>query len=181
MGTKAKTKAQQPLDALDQAAQNWTLEMWAKMLLWKNRMANPEMTVQVTEADIQGWNDCINYLGINTQLKIHRPQGRPAQEAIPMVPGTPTRPGRSAIPARPADPPRPFVLVQLLDQDGNSFRAIENSEETRRRQEETDRLRRARDQGKQLAEQLQRDMASGVYSNSTIGDAAAALIALANA
>lgn len=178
----AKAKAKEvPLDTLDQAIAGWSTEMWAKMLLWKQRMTNQELTVQVTEHDIRGWQACVEYLGISTQLKIHRPQGRPATPEVPAVPGTRQRPGRSAIPARPADPPRPFVLVQLLDQDGNAFRPIEDNEEDRRRQEEAERLRRARDHGRELAQQLQRDMAAGVYSNATIGDAAAALMALANA
>lgn len=180
MATHPKGKKVVQLDTLDQAVKTWSTDMWAKMLLWKNRIANPEMTVEVTEKDILAWQECVTYLNIDTQLKIHRPQGRPAAEAIAAVPGTPQRPGRSAIPARPADPPRPFVLVQLLDQDGNTFKPIENNEQDRQRQEEAERLRRARDQGRNLATQLQHDMGSGVYSNATIGDAAAALIALSN-
>lgn len=178
---KAKAVPLAEMDTLDQALTNWTPEMWAKMVIWKNRMANPELTVTVTEPDIIGWQQCVDFLGITTQLKIHRPQGRPAQDPIPAVQGTATRPGRSAVPGRPADPPRPFVLVQLLDQDGNAFRPIENNEQDRQRQEESDRLRKARDQAQFLARQLQHDMAAGVYSNATIGDAAQALIALANA
>jgi hypothetical protein len=180
--TKAKAKAKEvELDALDQALYHWTPQEWTKMLLWKNRMANPDLTVQVTEQDIQGFEACVSYLGITTQLKVHRPQGRPAQEAVPGTPGTATRPGRAPVPARPADPPRPFVLVQLLDQDGNAFRPIENTEESRRAQEEAERLHRARDQARQIAAQLQHDIGAGVYSNSTISDAAAALVALAGA
>ena len=180
MAAKKKV-TQAPLDTLDQALKNWSTEMWTKMVLWKNRNISPELTVQVTEKDIIGWQQCIEYLGITTQLKIYRPQGRPAQGPIPEVPGTPTKPGRSAIPAREADPPRPFVLVQLLDQDGNTFRPIENSLEARQEQQEAERLRTAKDEAKSLASQLQHDMAVGVYSNSVIGDAAQALIALANA
>jgi hypothetical protein len=181
MAAKKKAAAPAPLDTLDQALKNWSVEMWTKMVLWKNRNAIPELTVQVTEKDITAWQQCIDYLGITTQLKIYRPQGRPAQAAIPEVPGTPQRPGRSAIPARAQEPPRPFILVQLLDQDGNTFRPIENSEEARREQEQAERLRRAKDEARSLAGQLQHDMAVGVYSNSLIADAAQALIALANA
>lgn len=181
MAAKKKVIPPPALDALDQALKNWSGEMWTKMVLWKNRNAIPELTVQVTEKDILGWQQCIDYLGITTQLRIYRPQGRPAQAAIPEVRGTATSPGRSAIPARAAEPPRPFILVQLLDQDGNTFRAIENSEEARREQERSERLRAAKDSAKSLAAQLQHDMAAGVYSNSVIGDAAQALLELANA
>ncbi len=175
---KAKPKDAAPLDLLDQFVK-WDPKNAIAILLWKMRRELPDLTLQVTERDITGFQECVDYLEIQPTVKIYRPMGRPAAEAIPAVAGTKDRPGRSAVPARPADPPRPFVLVQLLDQEGNAFRPIENNEEAAQEAERAERKRRSREQAITIANRVLADVGAGVFSNETMKEAAQALLALA--
>lgn len=166
-----------PLDLLDQFTK-WDPKNAIAILLWKMRHQLPDLTLQVTEQDITSFQACVEYLGIEPTVKIYRPMGRPASPEIPAVPGTAGRPGRSAIPARPADPPRPFVLVQLLDQEGNQFKPIENNEEAAREAERAAQVKRAKEQGVMIANRVLADVGAGVFSNETMKEAAQALLAL---
>ncbi len=174
---KANPKAAAPLDLLDQFVK-WDPKNAIAILLWKIRHTNPDLTLQVTEKDITGFQACVEYLAIEPTVKIYRPMGRPASPEIPAVPGTAGRPGRSAIPARPADPPRPFVLVQLLDQEGNQFKPIENNEDDARSAEVHEKRRRAKEQAVMIANRVMADVGSGVFSKETMQEAAQALLAL---
>lgn len=169
------TKTVKKLDILDQLAASDNTEIIA-LMLWKDRRRNPDLTVQITEKDITGWRDSTTYLKVTPQVRIYRPQGLPAQAAIPAAGN------RRAVPARAAEPARPFVVVQVIEaKTGDAIKPIENDEEGARRRDEADALRRYRETAPGLARELQQQSATGNFSSSMISEAAEALAALARA
>lgn len=165
-------------DALDTLAEEAAFDATKviALMLWKDRHRNPEMAVQITEADITSFKACTDYLEVTPEVRIVRPQGRPAQEAVP------AQGKRRAVSARAAEPARPFVAVNVVAKGTtNSIKPIENSEENAQRRDEADRLRRVRDQALGLANSLLADLAQNQTSNSTIREAAQALQTLARA
>jgi len=169
---KAPAKAAPKIDPLDALADGDPFKAVA-LLLWKGRFRNPEMAVQITPADIKGFQDCMDYLKVTPEVHVHRPQGRPAQV------GVPERQGRPAVPARPAEPPRPYVMIQLVDKDGNAIKPCENNEDDYQRGLLAERKRKARDQAEGLATSLRGELASGDFNKSTIDAICEALLVLA--
>lgn len=146
------------------------------LMLWQDRFRNPEMARQITEQDIKGFNDCAEYLGVTPDVKIVRPQGRSAQDAVP------AQGKRRAVPARAGEPARPFVAVNVVAKGtSNSIKPIENNEAAAQRRDEAERLRRVRDQALGLASGLLADLAQNQFSTATVREAAAALQTLARA
>lgn len=172
----AKAQAKEaPKDALDLLAEGDPRSIIA-LMLWKDRHRNPDMAVQITEKDIAGFDACCAYLEVTPEVRIVRPQGRPAQAAIP------AQGPRRAVPGRAAESPRPFVAVNVVrkgTQDG--IKPIENNEDDARLRDRANELRRFRDNAPTLAAQMLKDAASGQFSTSTIQEAAQALTALARA
>lgn len=165
-------KKKDPLDAL---AEGSPLEVIA-LMLWKNRHREPDMYVQITETDIKGFRDSVEYQKLKPSVSILRDQGQPASPAIPAV-GK-----RRAIPARPATPPKPFVMVTLVEEGtGNVIRPIENNDQDYDHAQEVAQIRRAREQAPQLADLLMRMARSGDYSESDLADAANTLRILSRA
>ena len=161
-----------PLDTFeDQCAKQ--LGMATAMLLWKNRFRNPEMAEQVTVEDIEKLTACVNYLGITPKIVITRPRGRPAQAAVP------ERAGHRAIPAKPAEPDRPFVMIQLVDEKGDHFKAIENAEDSAKRRDESIEVGKLRDRAPQVAGDILAEIQSGTFVDSTLREAARMLTEMA--
>jgi hypothetical protein len=160
-----------PLDALAEGDPRDVIAL----MLWKNRMREPDMYVQLTEQDMQGLADCTNYQKVTPHVNIERPEGAPAQAAIP------ASGNRRAVPARPALPPKPYVIVTLVDQDGNMVRPIENNQADYDASLDAALLRKARDQAPDLAQRLIQQAKTGETSLSDMQDAADALILLARA
>lgn len=173
MSTKKKSAA--PPDPLDVLVAGDPKDVIA-LILWKGRHRQPDLFAQITAADIKGFKDCCEYQKITPAVVIQRPEGRPAQEAIPAAHG------RAAAPARPADPPKPFVMVTLCDgQTGNAIRPIENNQEDFDRQAQSAATRKARDQAPTMADNILRAVRTGEWSLSEMQDAANALLVLARA
>jgi hypothetical protein len=92
----------QALDPLDALAQGDPLRVIA-LMLWKNRHREPDMYVQITERDIEGFEACVNYLKVKPTVLIKRPRIVRASSAS-AVPNSPvsscrTRPrARSPVP-----------------------------------------------------------------------------------
>jgi hypothetical protein len=63
----------QALDPLDELAQGDPLRVIA-LMLWKNRHREPDMYVQITERDIEGFEACVNYLKVKPTVLIKRPR-----------------------------------------------------------------------------------------------------------
>lgn len=145
------------------------------MLFWKMRHANPEMSVQVSEQDISEFRACVEYLNVQPQVRIYRPQGRPAH------PGSPKTARNEAIPPRPAEPPRNFVVIQLVDKEGNAFKPIESTEGGASDRDAANEERRNRSRAPQIADQILADAVSGLSSLATIQEAARLLKALSQA
>lgn len=163
----AKAKAV-PKDALDLLAESDPKKI-IQLLFWRDRFRNPEMSAHITLEDLKGFDECVKYLGVTPQVSIFRPQGRPAQEAVPAVPG------KRGIAARPAEPARAYVFVGVVDKDGNSIKPIESTEENAERRDVANTLRRFREKGPHLAALLRGACQSGTFSTSEVQDAAQAL------
>lgn len=164
------------MDQLDQFAQEAAKDprKVIALMLWKERFRNPEMALQITEHDIKGFNDCVQYLEVTPDVLIVRPQGRPAQDAVP------AQGKRRAVPARAGEPPRPFVAVNMVAKGTvNSIKPIENNEEDAKRRDEAEALRRVRDRAAGIAAALMADLAQSQFSTNTVREAAAALQTLA--
>jgi hypothetical protein len=173
-GASAAGTAPAAKDVLDQLAEG-PLEKLVMLMFWRERFRNPEMSLQITEQDLKGFEDCMTYLDVKPQLAAYRPQGRPAQEAVP------ARPGHRGVAARPAEPPRPFVFLGVVDGKGYQLKPIENNEDDAARRDEANAVRRAREKAPQLASLLLGMCQQGTFSNAEIQDAARTLTVLANA
>lgn len=172
-GTKPGAPAKK--DALDQLAEGGAEGVIA-LMLWQARKRNPDMYVQITEVDIKGFTDCTRYLKVVPEVQIFRPQGIPAQPAIPAA-GS-----RRAVPAREAQPPKPYVMVRLVEKGtSNGIRPVENNEEDYDAQQQRARVMAAKDKAAGLAHRLIQQANSGEYSLSDMSDAAQALVTLAEA
>lgn len=173
-----KAEAEREMDDLDrfEAVCNEEDPARAIMLMfWKNRHQETPFTMDITLKDLQGFEECIKYLDVVPQIKVFRPQGKPAH------PGSAATDTRSAIPPSPAGKPKSYVVVQMVDQEGNAFVPIENNEDDLARGQEAKRIHRIRESAPQLAAQLMADLQSNTTSNATITEAAEALKLLSRA
>jgi hypothetical protein len=174
MAAQRKPKASHPLDALAKD----TMRAIA-LMLWKDRKRNPDMAVMLDEKDMQGFEDCVKFLGVTPEVQIFRPEGTPAQEAVPAAHG------RRAVPARAATPPKPFVVVTVLGRDRKGvtgpIRAVENNQEDYDQQQEAEKIKRIRELAPQIAGRILQQARSGEFSTSDLEDAANALVTLARA
>lgn len=167
----AKAKAV-PKDALDLLAESDPKKI-IQLLMWRDRFRNPEMSAHLTLDDLEGFEQCVAYLGVTPQVSIFRPQGRPAQEAVPATPG------KRGIAARAAEPARAYVFVGVVDKDGNSIKPIESDEESAQKRDAANALRSFREKAPRLAALLRGACQSGTFSTSEIQEAAQALEVLA--
>ena len=158
----AKRKPKE-LDELDKLVEGDPLQVIA-LMLWKNRMREPDMYVQIFEKDIQALNDCITYLKVPMVVSIHRPQGEAAQAAEA---GTTTR---RPVPARPAQPPKPYVIVTLVDDRGDLIKPVENNQADFDAASEAANVRKAKDRADELSARVLRQVNSGETSLSDIQD-----------
>lgn len=169
------TKKAPQLDPLDALAQGDPRNVMA-LMLWKNRLREPDMYVQIDEHDIKGFQDCVDYLKVKPEVKIVRPAGLPAQDPIAAT-GK-----RRAVPARAATPPKPYVIVTLVEQGTmNVIRPVENNQDDFDTAQAAAELRKARDRAPQLAERILQQARTGETSLSDMQDAADALLVLARA
>jgi hypothetical protein len=165
-------------DLLDRLAEDGNRDprLIIGLMLWQDRHRNPEMARQITERDLRGFTDGMTYLEVTPDVVIVRPQGRPAQEAIP------AQGKRRAVSARPAEPARPFVAVNLVRKGTmDSIKPIENNEEDARLRDQAAMVTRWRDKAPGIARELLAGIASGTYSTATMQEAVDALTALARA
>ena len=143
------------------------------LLYWKNRHQEPQFSINVTAADLKAFEDCVEYLKVKPEIRVFRPQGAPAH------PGSPATDTRSAIPPRPAGKPKDYVVIQMVDEEGNAIVPIENNEQDLQRGQEAQRIKRIRETAPQLAAQLIADLQANTTSSSTVMEAAEALKLLA--
>lgn len=146
------------------------------LMLWKNRLREPDMYVQITEDDIKGFQDCTAYLKVIPEVRIHQPGEIPAQPAIAATAN------RRAVPARAAIPPRPYVMVTLVEKGTeNAIRPVENNEADYDAAQAASKVRQAKSDAPQMASRLINMATKGEFSLSEIQDAADALIILSRA
>lgn len=170
MATK-KAAAPKQADVLEDLVRGDPQRVMA-LILWKNRLNNPDMFVQIGPNDVKGLDDCCRYLKVNPRVKVFRPEG------VPASPGIPAAGNRRAVPARPAIPPRDYVMVTLVDEKGDVIRPVENNQDDFDAAAEAGRVRKARDDAPSLAERIVAGARSGETSLSDITDAANALLLL---
>ena len=169
----AKRKPKQ-LDPLDTLAEGDPLKIIA-LMLWVNRFRQPDMYMQIYDKDIQGLEDCVNYLKVKPVVSIHRPQGTPEQ---PAQAGSSTR---RPVPALPAQPAKPFVIINLVDERGDMIKPVENNSADFDAAGEAAKVRRAKEQAGDIAQRIVQQAHSGEISQSDTQDAADALVVMARA
>lgn len=152
------------------------------LVLWKMRFAAPELTVQITPQDIEAFEASVAYTKQVPKVLIIRPAGRPAQEAIQAMAPTIANPrGRAAQPARPAEPPRDYVVVQLVDADGNAIVPVESNEADYDRGRQVAALKRMRELAPELASRVKANAQGGTFSLDEITQLADTAATLARA
>lgn len=164
----APTQHDDPIEEFAQLAGNDAREA-IKLMFWKARMSNPGFTFEVTAADLTAFRACVGYLEVTPVINIFRPDGAPPVEAIPATGN------RRAIPARPARPPKNYVVIQMVDQDGNAIVPVESDEADHAKSKQAQRLRAIRESAPSIATQLVADVQANALSNETILRAAEAL------
>ena len=163
-----------PLDSFEKLA-NHDPRNALMLVLWKLRHDNPDFTHQITERDLEGFTKCVDYLEVTPQIKIHRPRGLPAQDPVP------AHGNRKAVPGRSAGPDKPFVVVQMIDTEGNAIVPIEDNEDDQRLGKQRQEVSRAREKATLLADQLLQDIRQNTIANSMVQEAAGLLKTLARA
>lgn len=159
---KPKLEPQDPLDALATGP----VEDVLAMMLWKVRHQHPDLSMQFTPKDLTGYAQCVEYQKATPEVRVFRPQGIPAQEAIP------AQGNRRAVPARPAMPPRDFVVVSLVHQGTeDAIRVVENNEEDNERRKAAEHLASVKAQVPDLAARLERYARSGELVGSDLLEA----------
>ncbi len=165
-----RKKKEDPLDTLA----NGDPKDVIALILWKNRNKEPDMSVQITEHDIKGFQDCVEYLKVTPEVTIKRPQGMPAQVARRDLGSNRT------IPAREAIPPRDYIVVNLVEKGTeNRIVPVENNQEDYDKQQQAAAVRKARDQAQSLADALIGQARTGEFSTAVMQDAAQALVTMA--
>lgn len=167
-------EAKDPLDQFVEKA-NADPRIAIAAMFWANRLANPEFTVEVKAKDIEAFQACTEYLKVTPTIMITRPQGLPAQAAIPAA-GT-----RRAVPGRTGQPPKNYAIIQMVDADGNAFVGIENNEEDFERQQQALHMQTMKRKALVIAQQLEQDMNANITSSATQMDAVATLRELSKA
>lgn len=163
---KAPRKKQDKLDLLAAGP----LDRVVQLMLWKGRHRDPTMSLLIREEDIVGFDECMAYQELKPALMVYRPEGRPAQAAVPAV-GK-----RRAIPAVPAEPPRPFVIVSVV-QEGtkHAIKPIENNERDYGAGDLARRQAAARGRAPELAAAIRRSASTGDFTSGTLEAAAEVL------
>ena len=174
MGNSAEVETSDPLELFAKLAERDPKQA-IMLLFWKARHQNPEFTVNITPEDVKGFTDCVNYLQVEPEVRIYRPQGLPAQASVP------AHGNRRAVPGREAKPPKPFVVVQMVDAEGNAIVPIENNEEDLAAGAKAKNLARIRENAPSLHARLMADVRTGNLSTDIITEAANNLLALSKA
>jgi len=174
MATAPKKQSKQDaLDAFTSAARA-DPTMAIALMLWVDRLRNPDLYVKIDERDLKGFADCMAYQKLVPEVRIHREPGIPAQ------PGVPATANRRAVPAREAIPPKPYVVVTLVEKGtANAITPIENNQEDFDAAGHAAKVRKARDNAQRLADALANSANSGDFASSDLRDAAEALLLLA--
>lgn len=130
------------------------------LMLWKNRHANPNLAVVIDENDVAGLKACLKYLKVEPQVTIlHRKNS----VIVAMIEAGSINPDEKSPTYNPT---------------GNAITPIENNEADYNKALAGKEMKRIREQAPMLAAQLRNDMAQHVLSDSTINEAADALVAL---
>jgi hypothetical protein len=159
----AKKAPTHPLDALAAGDPKKVIAL----MLWKARHQQPSLYAQINEDDLETFGACVRYLKTEPEISITRPQGVPAQAAIP------AQGNRRAVPARAAIP--------VDKKTGDAVRPVENNQDDFDRAAETQQVLKARQDAPLLAQRILHQAATGEYSLSDLQDAAQALNTLARA
>lgn len=158
-----------PLDVFLRNAGRMNPQEALMLVFWKQRHTNPEFSIEIHPEDLKGFSDCLAYLEVTPVIKVYRPGGLPATQAIE------AHGNRRAVPARAAIPPKNYVVIQMVDKDGNGWVPVENNIKDHEAAERTKRMVNAKEKAKQLANALISDLQQSITSTGTIQEAAAIL------
>lgn len=130
------------------------------LVLWMNRIHNPDLTVKVTEEDLAAYMACMSYLKVTPQLKIVQ---RPKYVGITLVEkGTEIK-----------DPDG------TVTSEGNAIRPVENNEADFARSQAAEDIRRIKERAPDLANRLTIDAQAGTFSSDMVIEAAKTIMVLA--
>jgi hypothetical protein len=117
------------------------------MLLWQQRIANPEMSIEITPADIDSLRACAEYLSVTPAVRIFRPV-QMAEKTL-----------------------RPGFYVQLVDEaTGSTFKPIESDEKELDRSQAAAKWRSAKESIPELVRTVKSAMARGETSDYVINE-----------
>lgn len=130
------------------------------LVLWMNRIHNPDLTVKVTEADLAAYMACMSYLKVTPQLKIVQ---RPTYVGITLVEkGTEIKEPNGTVTS-----------------EGNAIKPVENNEADFARSQAAEEIRRIKERAPELANRLIIDAQAGTFSSDMVIEAARTILALA--
>lgn len=153
-------------DALDLLADGDPKGVMA-LMLWKMRHHYPQMSMEITQKDLDQFKRSCEYMGVQVEVAIVRPQGREA------TPGRKAQGELPAVPPRPAEPPRPWVFVGVVEKETmNTVTPIESDEEGAAMRDAGLRLQKMKDRAPMIAQGLIQMANSNSISTSEIGTAA---------
>lgn len=143
-----------------------------QLILWKQRHSNPDMSVLITEDDLQGFRACVDYLEVEPTLRCFQPGGRPERPAFKKKDGT-------EVPAQPAIPPREECVVQLTDKGGNAITPIERSSEEQAKGRQGREVQQIKSKVPGLVADLRQMSMRGETSSAMLEEACGALLIMA--
>lgn len=158
------------------------------LVLWKIRHQYPELAVPITAEDIRAFVASTEFTKQVPKVVMYRRPG------IIAKPGIPAAGRRRAVPPTPGQPAGTAVMVMLVEDGtevrdpdtgsiwspGDAIRPVESDEKDHGKATRQRTLKAIKEEARQLASDLIRDAASGMYSDSKIQEAAQALVMLAD-
>ena len=117
------------------------------IILWKQRIANPELTVEITPDDLASLRACAEYLSVKPAVRIYRP----VQLATNTL--------------------RPGFYVQLVDEaTGSTFKPIESDEKEFDRSQAAAKWRATKESIPDLVRTVKASMARGETSDYVLNE-----------
>ena len=147
-----------PMQAFAQASSHDHIAL----LLWKGRIENPDLSVQITEADLKAFHDCMTYLKVEPEVKVFEHRGRTVIALLEKD---------SVI----KDKKTGEVVSQ-----GNAIRPVENNEADFAKSQQAENYRMVKQGATQLAVAIRNQAAQGEFSADMIQQAAETIMILAS-
>ena len=131
-------------EALEKMLRSPSSNALAALIIWNQRMQNPDMAVQIGLKDCEAMVKCVDYLGVTPSLTLKRPKDKEGNH-------------------------RDYVIVALVDEKtGDSFKAVESEEDRHAEGAKAAAMKIERDSIPNLTATILAGMARGEYSDQLI-------------